>query len=157
MPEAMWWLCPSCLNAFEENIGPHHAADDEAQIPDCGTDLILVAPVDLSFDPGRSGALCDPLAARCIGRRGPASMSPVDRKLPLLETEADRLIWVAEVCRRRIDEHVQPLLLFLDSLPRSEESRKAQSHLHSILNALVVASNEGYRIERLRAKQGDPA
>lgn len=42
-----WFFCPSCLNGWEdENPGPHHMADDEGQIPDCGTEPIVIAPQD---------------------------------------------------------------------------------------------------------------
>jgi hypothetical protein len=77
---------------------------------------------------------------------------PSDRKLPPLDTDADRIVWLAGLARRRIDTSLQELFVWVDTLPHSEEKRRATSLLHDVLNGLVCVSNEGERIERLRKK-----
>jgi hypothetical protein len=41
-----YWLCTSCLNAFEDDPGPKHPADDEGQVMNCGTQPIRVIAAD---------------------------------------------------------------------------------------------------------------
>lgn len=75
---------------------------------------------------------------------------PVDRQLPPLDTDADRIVWLAGIARKRIDGSLHELIVWVESLPNSEAKRRMVGRLHDVLNALVCVANEGERIERLR-------